>query len=173
MSGGMRTVAVSVLAVAALSLATGCTATANGKPVGAVSPATRCGTGSTAAGVPVVVEVVRGSVRCKTALAVQRDYSKAIASGKVPGNGGGAPVTIRGWVCQGFNTPVVLATGHASACRKDGAEILAVLPEPSSGATASLRQSWSRPQRQPARLRLAAAAHGRSLSGRKRRCLCS
>lgn len=170
MSGGMRTVAVSVLAVAALSLATGCTATANGKPVGAVSPATRCGTGSTAAGVPVVVEVVRGSVRCKTALAIQRDYSKAIASGKVPGNGGGAPVTIRGWVCQGFNTPVVLATGHASACRKDGAEILALLPEPSSGATSSLpRHPWSRPGAAlPRGLRL--AAHGRSLSGRKRRC---
>lgn len=138
MSGGMRTVALSVLAVATLSLAAGCAAAADGKPVGSIGHVTRCGTGSTAAGVPVVVEIVRGSVPCKAAMAIQRDYAKAIASGKVPGNGGGAPVTIRGWVCQGFNTPVVLATGHASACRKGGAEILAVLPEPAPGATASL-----------------------------------
>jgi hypothetical protein len=138
MSGGMRTIAAPVLVVVTLSLVPGCTAATNGKPVGSVGHVTRCGTGSTAAGVPVVVEIVRGSVPCKTAMAIQRDYAKAIASGKVPGNGGGAPVTIRGWVCQGFNTPVVLATGHASACRKSGAEILAVLPEPSSGATASL-----------------------------------
>jgi hypothetical protein len=137
MSGGIRTVGASVLIVATLSLVTGCTPTASGNPVGSVGHVTRCGTGSTAAGVPVVVEIVRGSVPCKTAMTIQRDYAKAIASGKVPGNGGGAPVTIRGWVCQGFNTPVVLATGHASACRKSGAEILAVLPEPTSGATAS------------------------------------
>jgi hypothetical protein len=136
MSGGVRAVVMSVLVAATLALTAGCTATASGRPVGAVtSPAKRCGMGSTAAGVPVVVEVVKGAVPCKTALAVQRDYSRAIASGKVPGNGGGAPVTIRGWVCQGFNTPVVLATGHASACRKAATEILAVLPEPSSGAT--------------------------------------
>jgi hypothetical protein len=169
MSGGMRAVALSGLVVAALSLVTGCTASASGNPVGSASPAKRCGTGSTAAGVPVVVEIVKGSVACKAAMGIQRDYSKAIASGKVPGNGGGAPVTIRGWVCQGFNTPVVLATGHASACRKGAAEILAVLPEPSSAATASL----------PRRVVLAAAggtrvklsARSGCVSGRKHRCV--
>ena len=75
---------------------------------------------------------------CQAALAVERAYARALASGKVPGNGGGAPVKIQGWVCKGFTTPEVLATGHASACRKGAAQILAVLklsaasPSPSS-----------------------------------------
>ena len=46
-------------------------------------------------------------------------------------------MTVRGWVCKGFATPEVLATGHTSACRKGAAQILAVLkmtatPTPSS-----------------------------------------
>jgi hypothetical protein len=86
----------------------------------------------TAAGVPVNIEVHNGHTSCQTALIVERAYSRAVASGKVRGNGGGAPVTIHGWVCQGFNTPQVLATGHASACHKNGTEILAVLPTPSA-----------------------------------------
>jgi hypothetical protein len=79
-----------------------------------------------------VVVVQRGAAACQAAMAVERDYTRAIASGKVRGNGGGAPVTIHGWVCQGFNTPEVLATGHASACHKNGSEILAILPTPSA-----------------------------------------
>src|SRR5205085_3764512 len=94
-----------------------------------------CGMAQTAAGVPVEIEITSGSVACRAALAVERDYASAVASGQVPGNGGGAPVHIRGWVCQGFSTPKVLATGHASACRKPGAEILAVLPSPNPSAT--------------------------------------
>jgi len=82
--------------------------------------------------VPVDIEVHNGQTGCATAMAVERAYSRAVASGKVRGNGGGAPVTINGWVCQGFNTPQVLATGHASACHKNGAAILAVLPAPGS-----------------------------------------
>lgn len=134
-------VAAPVIAVLALSTVTGCSS-ASGKPVGnpAGTPtsrgaATRCGTGRTAAGVPVVVEVETGPVACRVAMAIERDYARAVASGKVPGNGGGAPVTIRGWVCQGFNTPDVLRTGDASACHKKGLEILAVLPPPSSSPT--------------------------------------
>jgi hypothetical protein len=92
----------------------------------------QCGTARTAAGVPVVIEVQHGPAACQIALAVERGYARAVASGKVHGNGGGAPVTIKGWVCQGFNTPEVLATGHASACHKNGAVILAVLPAPGS-----------------------------------------
>jgi hypothetical protein len=102
------------------------------QPASGGAPATQCGTARTAAGVPVQVEVQKGQTACHTALTVERAYSRAVASGKVRGNGGGAPVTIHGWVCQGFNTPEVLATGHASACHKNGIEILAVLPTPNA-----------------------------------------
>jgi hypothetical protein len=90
----------------------------------------------TAAGVPVNVEI-QGSAGCGDALTVERAYARALASGKVRGNGGGAPVTIRGWVCQGFPTPQVLATGRASACRKGTAQILAILPTPKSSPAPS------------------------------------
>ena len=134
-----RAVAASALAVLAASAVTGCggppgkqaTTAAGGSGSAAASvPATRCGTVRTAAGVPVDVEVT-GQATCQEAMTVERDYTRALASGKVPGNGGGAPVTIHGWVCQGYDTPQVLATGRASACRKHGLQILAVLPPPS------------------------------------------
>src|SRR5262249_23671942 len=81
----------------------------------------------TAAGVPIDVEIV-GQASCHAAMMVERAYSRAIASGKVPGNGGGAPVSIQGWICQGFDTPEVLATGRASACHKHRAQTLPVRP---------------------------------------------
>jgi hypothetical protein len=101
----------------------------SGRPGASASsaPAIRCGRVRTAAGVPVDVEIV-GQASCHAAMTVERDYSRALASGKVPGNGGGAPVTIQGWICQGYDTPKVLATGRASACHKHGSQILAVLP---------------------------------------------
>ena len=46
-------------------------------------------------------------------------------------------MTIKGWVCQGYATPQVLATGRASACRKNGMEILAILPAPAASPAAS------------------------------------
>ncbi len=55
-------------------------------------------------------------------------YAKAIRSGQAPGNGGGGPVKIKGWTCQGFTTPVVLRTGKAAKCARDGVEILEILP---------------------------------------------
>jgi len=137
MRGHSRAVAVSVLTVLAASGVAGCGAgpdkqsatAAGGSPqvTASSAPAIRCGRARTAAGVPIDVEVV-GQASCRAAMTVERAYSRAIASGKVPGNGGGAPVTIQGWVCQGFDTPEVLATGRASACHKHGAQILAVLP---------------------------------------------
>jgi hypothetical protein len=137
MRGHSRAVAASVLALLAASAVAGCgaspgkqTTTAAGGSSGPSVPATRCGTVRTAAGVPVDVEVT-GQATCQEAMTVERDYTRALASGKVPGNGGGAPVTIHGWVCQGYDTPQVLATGRASACRKHGLQILAVLPSPS------------------------------------------
>lgn len=123
-----------VLAIAAITLAAGCGApgaAASGHASQGGPPAGRhCGDGRTAAGVKVMIVVQRGTVNCSVAQAVERRYASAIASGKVAGNGGGAPVTVQGWVCQGFNTPDVLRTGNASKCTKDGAEILAVLPSP-------------------------------------------
>jgi hypothetical protein len=92
--------------------------------------ATSCGTTRTAANVPVHIQIARGQVSCTTALTVERDYAKAILSGKVPGTGGGAPVRVQGWVCQGFATPVVLKTGQASKCVQGSNEILAILPAP-------------------------------------------
>ena len=136
MRGHSRALAVSVLAALAASVAAGCgdapgkqSTTAAGGPGASASsaPASYCGQARTAAGVPVDVEIV-GQASCHDAMTVERDYSRALASGKVPGNGGGAPVTIQGWICQGYDTPQVLATGRASACHKHGAQILAVLP---------------------------------------------
>lgn len=94
--------------------------------------ATYCGTARTAANVPVKVEIARGHIACGTARAVEAAYAKAIRSGLAPGNGGGGPVKINGWTCQGFATPIVLATGKASKCVRDGTEILAILPPPPS-----------------------------------------
>jgi hypothetical protein len=97
----------------------------------------KCGTGKTSAGVPVLVDVGRGAVRCRTAMTIERAYAAALASGRAPGNGGGGPVSIKGWVCQGFDTPQILRTGDASKCSKGPSEILAVLPLPSGSASPS------------------------------------
>jgi hypothetical protein len=129
-----RPAAIPVLAVLAVGMLAGCGAGpagagTQGAAASAVvsTPLTGCGTTRTSAGVPVEIEIEHGPVPCPAALAVERAYARALASGKVPGNGGGAPVKIRGWVCKGFTTPEVLATGHASTCRKGAAQILAVL----------------------------------------------
>jgi len=125
------------VAVAALLvlLVTGCGSHAS-SPSGGASPKetsaalTACGETKTAANVPVDIQIARGQVSCSTALAVERAYAKAILSGKVPGTGGGAPVHVQGWTCQGFTTPIVLKTGQASRCVEGSTEILAILPAP-------------------------------------------
>jgi hypothetical protein len=126
-------------AIAALALVAGCSAASgSGTPAPAASsrpPGRNCGNGRTAAGVKVLIMVVRGPAPCATARLVEQRYASALASGEVAGNGGGAPVTLHGWVCQGFSTPEVLRTGNTSRCRKSGSEILAVLPTPSSSAS--------------------------------------
>ncbi|HUJ04570.1 MAG TPA: hypothetical protein VLX31_00515 [Streptosporangiaceae bacterium] len=131
-----RLLALAALTVLAL-LAAGCSQAGSPPHPSSSSTAgaatTRCGATRTAANVPVDVEVVRGHASCGTALTVERSYAEAIRSGKAPGNGGGGPVHVHGWTCQGFATPVVLATGKASKCIRSGSEILAVLPPTSSG----------------------------------------
>src|SRR5262249_45640915 len=94
--------------------------------------ATKCGTSKTAADVPVQVFIARGHVACATAMRVVSAYASAIRSGHAPGNGGGGPVTVSGWTCQGFSTPEVLDTGRTSKCIRGGAEILEILPPPPS-----------------------------------------
>jgi len=89
-----------------------------------------CGTTKTAANVPVRIEVQHGPETCKAAMSVERHYAAAILAGRAPGNGGGGPVNVGGWTCQGFATPVVLRTGNASKCVKGADEILAILPAP-------------------------------------------
>jgi hypothetical protein len=91
---------------------------------------TSCGTTKTAANVPVRIEIPRGTVACGAAMNVERRYASAILAGRAPGNGGGGPVQVGGWTCEGFTTPVVLRTGNASKCVKGGTEILAILPAP-------------------------------------------
>ena len=140
-----RPVAAPVLAALALGMVASCGAVTGAKPAGAQStagpagstPLPSCGTGHTAAGVPVEIEVEHGPVSCPAALAVERDYARALASGKVPGNGGGAPVTVRGWVCRGFATPQVLATGQTSTCKKGAVQIVAVLKMPATPTPSS------------------------------------
>jgi hypothetical protein len=91
---------------------------------------TQCGTARTAANVRVLIEISHGPVACSTALTVEQAYAAAVAAGQAPGNGGGGPVSVKGWTCLGFDTPQVLRTGQTSKCTKDGSEILAVLPSP-------------------------------------------
>ena len=104
---------------------------------GLASTGTTCGSTHTAAGVPVVIKVARGSVSCQTAIGVENAYAARIKTGQVRGNGGGAPVTVSGWTCQGYSTPEVLSTGNASRCRNGGTTILAVLAVPSAADTAT------------------------------------
>ena len=94
----------------------------------ATSSATQCGTTTTAADVAVTVEVVRGPVSCSTAMTIEREYAAALRSGAAPGNGGGGPINVQGWTCQGFATPYVIRTGKASECIEGASKILTVLP---------------------------------------------
>ena len=135
-----RGLVASLLAFAGLLAAAagmaGCSRAATPKPAAssaASAKVVKCGTTKTAASVPVNVEIVAGHATCATALAIEASYADAIRSGRAPGNGGGGPVKVKGWTCQGFDTPVVLSTGKASKCVKAGTEILEILPPSSTG----------------------------------------
>ena len=121
-----------IAAVASVLLAAGCSAGSGHTPGGS---AASCGTAHTVADVPVTVEVMKGQVACGEAVTIERAYTdaieRAIRSGKF-GNGGGAPIAVHGWKCQGFPTPTVDKTGKTSKCTHDGAEIIAVLKLASS-----------------------------------------
>ena len=127
----MRRTRVLLCAVAAATVAlTGCSSVSGSRSAGA-----SCGTTHTAAGVPVIIKVAKGSVVCSTALSVENKYAALIKAGDVRGNGGGAPVSVVGWICQGYQTPQILATGDASECHEGTREIVAVLPVPTPTVT--------------------------------------
>jgi hypothetical protein len=121
-----------VLLVSSVVLLAGCSS--GGSGAGGSAAGATCGTTRTAAGVPVVIQVAKGSVNCGTALRVEDEYAAKIRAGQVQGTGGGAPVIVSGWTCQGYNTPQMLQTGNASQCHTSTAMILAVLPVPTPSA---------------------------------------
>jgi hypothetical protein len=97
-------------------------------------PGHNCGTAYSAAHVPVIIRAQDG-VACSVALRIEARYSKELNAGEAPGNGGGGPVPVDGWTCEGYPTPEVLRTGRASECHKDGLRFFAILPPPSASAT--------------------------------------
>ncbi|HEX6449078.1 MAG TPA: hypothetical protein VF060_06425 [Trebonia sp.] len=131
----MRIRRLVALAAAGASLAgvAACSASAHSAPPGTTG--TTCGTTRTGANVPVVVKVTKGSVSCADVMRVESGYATVIKDGKVPGNGGGAPVQVSGWTCQGYPTPEVLRTGNASECHTASAEVVAVVELPSSSGS--------------------------------------
>ena len=134
---GERRVARAVGSLALLAggagLLVGCASAA----AAGAGPGASCGTTRTAANVPVIIKVAKGTVNCGTALQVENEYAAKIRAGQVQGNGGGAPVPVSGWTCQGYPTPEVLSTGNASQCRTGSAAIVAVLPVPTPEATST------------------------------------
>jgi hypothetical protein len=128
MAGGALGLAAGALLMAAgPGLLAGCSSPA---AAGAQRNGGTCGTTRTAANVPVVIKVAKGTVKCSMALQVENSYAAMIRDGQVRGNGGGAPVAVGSWTCQGYPTPVVLSTGNASQCHTSSAAIIAVLPVP-------------------------------------------
>jgi hypothetical protein len=126
-----RVLGLLVLLTAGPALLTGCVSAA----IASAGPGTNCGTTRTAANVPVVIKVAKGTVNCGTALRVENEYAAEVRAGQVRGNGGGAPVAVSGWTCQGYPTPEVLSTGNASQCHTGTAMIVAVLPVRPPGTT--------------------------------------
>jgi len=119
-----------VLLAGGAGLLAGCSSSVAG-----AGPGASCGTTRTAANVPVIIKVSKGTVNCSAALRVENEYAAKIKAGQVRGNGGGAPVSVNGWTCQGYPTTEVLSTGDASQCHTASAEIVAVLPVPTPTAT--------------------------------------
>jgi hypothetical protein len=117
------------VALAVGPMLAGCASGGHGATAGA-----SCGTTRTGVNVPVVIQVAKGTVDCAAALRVEQGYAAMIKKGDIRGNGGGAPVTVDGWTCQGYPTPEALRTGNASECHTANAEVVAVLAVPSSGS---------------------------------------
>jgi len=76
--------------VAAAGALAGCSTAAAAQGAGAT-----CGSTRTAADVPVIIKVIKGTVDCGMAMRVESEYAAKIRAGQVPGNGGGAPAPWR------------------------------------------------------------------------------
>ena len=151
-TGSARTAGLLCLAACLMGpLAVGCSSAASGAssrpaaggtaiPSAYATPAgLACGTTRTGANVPVVIKVTRGSVSCATALQIESGYAAMIRKGDLKGNGGGAPLTVSGWTCQGYPTPQVLQTGATSECHTASFEVVAVLDLPASSPSGTDR----------------------------------
>jgi hypothetical protein len=114
---------LAVMAIACVLALAGC----GGSKANAASNVQNCGASKTAANVPVEVEIYRGTLSCAAAMKVEKNYADAIISGHAPGSGGGGPITVSGWTCQGLPTPEVLKTGDVSKCVRQGTEIIEIL----------------------------------------------
>jgi hypothetical protein len=130
--------AAAVLAAGAVLVAAGAGGCARGPAAGATG--TSCGETRTGVNVPVAIMVAKGPVDCAAAIRVEQGYAAAIRSGRLRGNGGGAPVTVDGWTCQAYPTAQVLRTGDASECHTASAEVVAVLVLPSASPPAAAPQ---------------------------------
>jgi hypothetical protein len=149
-TGTARSAGLLCLAACLMSpLAAGCSSAASGAssapaasgsaiPSAYATPSgLACGTTRTGANVPVVIKVTKGSVSCPTALGIENSYAAMIKQGDLKGNGGGAPLAVSGWTCQGYPTPQVLQTGTTSECHTASAEVVAVLDLPPSSSSGS------------------------------------
>jgi len=99
--------------------------------------AATCGHTLTGVDIAVVVRIGRGSVSCPTAMTVEQSYSALIRAGGLRGNGGGAPVSIRGWTCQGYTSAEIAQTERVSVCVKGSAQIFTALPPTQPSTTAN------------------------------------
>jgi hypothetical protein len=95
--------------------------------------AATCGRTLTGVDVAVVVRIGRGSVSCPVAMTVEKSYAALIRAGGLHGNGGGAPVSIRGWTCQGYTSAEIAQTERVSVCVKGSAQIFTALPSTPPG----------------------------------------
>jgi hypothetical protein len=147
-TGGAVSIPVAALGAALIALLTAGCGASSGPPGGSSAspaapaaqlapPRATCGTSRTAVNVPVTMEVEKGSADCQLVMHIQDSYTSLVRSGRVAGNGGGAPVKVDGWTCQGTDTTTTVQTGEASECSKDGTEIVAVLKLQGSTAPAS------------------------------------
>jgi hypothetical protein len=101
----------------------------------AANAAATCGRTLTGVDIAVVVRIGRGSVSCPTAMTVEKSYAALIRAGGLRGNGGGAPVSIRGWTCQGYTSAEIAQTERVSVCVKGSAQIFTALPSAQSSTT--------------------------------------
>ncbi len=114
---------ISSLGVASI-LAAGCTTSG----ASTSDASATCGRTRTGVNVAVVIKIGRGAVTCSAAMTVEKSYAALIRAGDLRGNGGGAPIRVGSWTCQGYTTTEIVQTSRVSVCARGGAEIFAVLP---------------------------------------------